>query len=72
MADITKADADALALMPDCWFYAHSLPHMVRRADWRCERLVSLGQLERRIDDAAETLRWEYRKKAASGVNACA
>lgn len=59
---LTTADHEALAVVPDGWFHPHELPAVVRCPDYRCQRLVDRGALERRVAGTYPHLRSEYRK----------
>lgn len=60
---ITRGDEEALAKMPEDWFTAESLPHTVHNALWRCQRLETLGKLERRVVGKTPDLKSEFKKK---------
>lgn len=62
----TRCDEKAVAAMPAVdWFIAERLPHTVRSPRYRCDRLVDLGILERRVVGRIPHLRTEFRKKPA-------
>ena len=59
---MTEADKDALNRMPDGWFEALSLPYMVKRPTYRCERLEKAGFISSRIVGVYPNIRREYCK----------
>ncbi len=60
---ITKGDEEALARMPaGDWFTPESLPHTVRNAVWRCQRLEAQGKLESRVVGKVPDLKTEWKK----------
>lgn len=64
-AELTEADLYAIARMPAGWFEATSLPHTVKRPEYRCDRLTNLGVLERRLVSRPVSV-WEFRRAAGS------
>lgn len=66
---LTKADKDALSLMPDEWFSPDNLHHMIRNPRFRCDRLRDMGLLEWRVVGALPDLKSEYRKIAKGDSN---
>ena len=66
-SELTRADTDAMARLPDGWFRVDAVPFIVKRPRWRCDRLVSLGLLDgRTLRDFAGVYGYdvEYRKKS--------
>jgi hypothetical protein len=64
-AQLTEADLYAIAQMPVGWFEATSLPHTVKRPEYRCDRLTNLGVLERRVRSRPAS-GWEFRRPDGS------
>lgn len=61
----TRADRDALARLPDGWFFVNEVSFMVRNPRWRCDRLVEFKLLESevtRVGDGILDLEMRYRK----------
>lgn len=69
---MTAADKDTLKYIPDGWFIARSLPCMVRRPDYRCERLKKAGVLESRVIGVCHDDKWnpslvrQYQKRSTA------
>ena len=60
MDKLTNADKHALSRMPKGeWFSWRHLPYIIRRPEWRCNRLMTKGILARRLNGVAV----EYRIK---------
>ena len=60
--ELTKADKEALAKMPDGWFEATNLSCQITRPWYRCDRLHKAGALEFRVVGQFPDLLAEYRK----------
>lgn len=60
---LSRSDAAALMLLPDGWFPIHKVSYRVRNPRWRCDRLVELGALERRVSGRPPGVFSEWRKK---------
>lgn len=68
---LTRADREALARLPKPdWFDWDKLHHMVKRPQYRCDRLVQLGVLETRVVGslAEANIRRQYRLNPVYGV----
>lgn len=57
----TKVDDEILKILPNCgWFNPRHLPF--NKPEYRCERLETLGLLERKVSGKYPFLVTEYRK----------
>ena len=66
--NLTMADTQALAELPEGWFEAGALP--INRPLFRCQRLEAAGRLESRVELDGLQARQYYRRVDTTGKEA--
>lgn len=60
---MTDADRKALERLPDGWFKRDDVSYIVRCPEYRLQRLVDRGKVERKIEGNYPDCCWLYRVK---------